>query len=107
MWGDFVDVLERLKELQDQHGWTNYRIAQEAGLSPNTVANVYKRNFNPSIATLDALCKAFGITLAQFFAEGDFVEVTPEVSALVSKWSTLSAEQKAVVWQVMNSYEVK
>lgn len=100
-----MDVKERLIQLQQQRGWTDYKIAKEAGLSSNTVSNIYRRNNVPSIPTLEALCKAFGITMAQFFAEDDLVELTPEVRELVDKWAALTEEQKAAVWQIMKSYE--
>ena len=99
-----MDVLHRLIELQKQRGWSDYKIAKEAGLSPNTVSNIYKRNNSPSLFTLEAICKAFGITLAQFFAEDDLVELSPELRSLFSKWSALSDDQKAAIWQVINTY---
>lgn len=100
-----MDILQRLAELQAQYGWSDYRIAKEAGLSPNTVSNIYRRNNIPSMTTLEALCKAFGITMAQFFADNDMIEVTPEIKELVDKWSALTAEQKAVIWQILKTYE--
>ncbi len=100
-----MDVKDRLIQLQKQRGWTDYKIAKEAGLSSNTVSNIYRRNNVPSLPTLEALCKAFGITMAQFFAEDELVELTPEVRELVDKWSALTEEQKAAVWQIMKSYE--
>jgi len=100
-----VDVRERLIQLQQQRGWTDYRIAKEAGLSSNTVSNIYRRYNVPSIPTLEALCKAFGITMAQFFAEDDLVELTPEVRELVEKWSALTDDQKAAIWQILKSYD--
>lgn len=103
--GADMDVLRRLAELQQQYGWSDYRIAKEAGLSPNTVSNIYRRNNVPSMATLEALCNAFGITLAQFFADNDMIEVTPEIKKLVEKWSALSEAQKAAIWQVLKTYE--
>ena len=103
--GAGMDVLQRLAELQQQYGWSDYRIAKEAGLSPNTVSNIYRRNNIPSMATLEALCNAFGITLAQFFADNDMIEVTPEIKKLVDKWSVLTAEQKSAIWQILKTYE--
>ncbi len=100
-----MDVRERLIQLQQQRGWTDYRIAKEAGLSSNTVSNIYRRYNVPSIPTLEALCKAFGITMAQFFAEDDLVELTPEVRELVEKWSALTDDQKAAIWQILKSYD--
>ena len=78
---------------------------KEAGLSPNTVSNIYRRNNTPSLVTLEALCKAFGITMAQFFAEGEMIEVTPELRMLFDKWTTLTEEQKAALWQILKTYE--
>lgn len=100
-----MDVKERLIQLQQQRGWTDYKIAKEAGLSSNTVSNIYRRNNVPSLPTLEALCKAFGITMAQFFAEDDLVELTPEIRELVDKWTALTDDQKAAVWQILKSYE--
>ena len=102
-----MDVKERLIQLQQQRGWTDYKIAKEAGLSSNTVSNIYRRNNVPSIPTLEALCKAFGITMAQFFAEDNLVELTPEMMDLVERWAALTDDQKAAVWQVIKTYEYK
>lgn len=100
-----MNVLHRLIELQNQRGWSDYKIAKEAGLSPNTVSNIYRRNNTPSLTTLEALCKAFGITMSQFFAEGEMVELSPELRNLFEKWTALSDEQKNAIWQVINTYE--
>ena len=73
-----MDVLERLRGLLDERGWTEYRLAKECGLSESTIANIFRRNSVPSITTLESICNGFGITLSQFFADGDMVELTPE-----------------------------
>lgn len=62
-----MDVLQKLRQLQQERGWSDYRIAKEAKLSPNTVSNIFRRGTLPSVSTLEALCGAFGITVAQFF----------------------------------------
>lgn len=100
-----MDILNRLIELQKLHGWSDYKIAKEAGLSANTVSNIYRRGNTPSMVTLEALCKAFNITMAQFFAEDELVELTPELRALFDKWTVLTNEQKAAIWQVIKTYE--
>ena len=92
-------------ELQQQRGWSDYKIAKEAGLSPNTVSNIYRRGNTPSLVTLEALCKAFGITVAQFFSEGNMIEVTPELKELFEKWTALSPEQKEALWKIIKTYD--
>lgn len=100
-----MDIMLRLRELQQRYGWSDYRIAKEAGLSPNTVSNIYRRGNTPSMVTLEALCKAFGITMAQFFAENELVELTPELRELFDRWTALTDEQKAALWQIIKTYE--
>lgn len=97
----FVDIKEKLKELQQQRGWSDYKIAKEAGLSANTVSNIYRRNNLPSIPTLQAICAAFGVTMSQFFAEDELVEVTQEQQRLIREWTRLNDEQKKVVWNLL------
>ena len=60
-----------------------------------------------SMVTLNAICDAFGITMAQFFSEDNLVELTPERREVFDKWSTLTCEQKCVLWQLMKSYDAK
>ena len=84
---------ERLRQLLDERGWTEYRLAKNCGLSESTIANIYRRNTVPSITTLETICKGFGITLSQFFAEGEMVELTPELKELFDNWVNLTPEQ--------------
>lgn len=88
-----MDTHARLRRLLDERGWTAYRLAKESGLSESTLANIFKRNTVPSISTLEAVCRAFGISLAQFFAECDLVELSPELKELFDNWVTLTPEQ--------------
>lgn len=104
-----MDVLEKLRTLLEERGWSEYRLAQMAGLNESTISNIYRRNTVPTIATLKAVCDAFGITLSQFFADNDsdMVEVTPELKELLDAWGPLTPEQRAVILQVAKSYHTK
>lgn len=99
-----MDVHERLMELLDERGWSEYRLARESGLSDSTIHNIYKRNTSPSIPTLETICKGFGITLSQFFAEGEMVEMTPELKALFEGWRPLTPQQKKAVLTVVEAF---
>ena len=96
-----MDAKERIKELMRERNWTEYRLAIASGLSQSTVANIFNRNTTPSVVTLEAICQGFGITLAQFFAEGDMVELTEEQKEMFNAWSTLTKEQKDVLYQLI------
>ena len=92
-----MNINERIQRLLTEHGWTPYRLAKESGLSDATVGNLFRRNTVPSMATLEAICHGFGITLAQFFAEGDVIELSPELKELFDDWVDLTIEQKQAV----------
>lgn len=102
-----MDTLERLRQLQKQRGWTDYRLARESGLSDSTIINIYRRNALPSIPTLEAICRAFGLTLSQFFAEGELVELSPELNALFDQWKTLTPEQKRVTMEIVQTFNLR
>lgn len=100
-----MDILSRLKQLLDERGWTEYRLSVQCGLSQSTIGNIYRRNTTPSLATLETICKGLGITMAQFFAEGELIEVTPEIKALLDIWATLTSDQREVAFQILKSMQ--
>lgn len=63
-----MSTLARIKQLMDQREWTLYRLAKESGVLHSTLTNMFNRNNDPSISTLESLCKGFGITMLQFFS---------------------------------------
>ena len=99
-----MDTLERLRKLLDERGWTEYRLARASGLSDSTIKNIFKRNTQPTIDTLEAICRGLGITLSQFFADGDMVELTPDLKALFDGWVYLTPEQKQAVLTMVTAF---
>ncbi len=101
-----MDTHARLRQLLHERKWTEYRLAKNCGLSESTIANIFRRNTVPSIATLETVCRGFGITMSQFFAEGEMVELTPELKEIFDNWVTLTPEQKGALshmLRVMNN----
>ena len=98
-----MDTTERIRQLMNERGWTEYRLAKEAGLSQSTIANLFRRNTIPSVVTLEAICSAMGITLAQFFSEGRMVELTGEQKDLFDRWVSLTKEQKGLLYDLMKN----
>ena len=99
-----LDTLGRLRQLLDERNWTEYRLAKASGLSDSTIKNIFKRNTQPTIETLEAVCRGLGITLAQFFADEEMVELTPDLKELFIGWVNLKSDQKAAVLTVVNAF---
>lgn len=98
-----MDIHARLRQLLDDRGWTEYRLSKECGLAQSTVGNIFRRNVSPSMDTLSTICKGFGITLSQFFAEGEVVELTPELKEVFDNWVSLTPQQKAAALQMLKA----
>ncbi len=98
-----MSTSEKIKKLLAERGWTPYRLSKEAGLPDATIGNIFRRNTMPTIPTLEAICRAFGITMSQFFADGDMVEMTPELKELFEDWVNLTAAQKQAVRSMLKA----
>lgn len=98
-----MDVLERVRQLMREKKWTYYKLAKECGIPEATVYNMERRNTVPSMPTLEAICESMGITLAQFFAEGEMVEMTPDLKELFDVWVDLSPKTKTALLQMIKA----
>ena len=73
----------------DERGWTIYKVAKKADIPWSTVRNMFKRNTEHSIATLECLCKCMGMKLTQFFNVDNDMGLSPEQAHLIQDWSKL------------------
>lgn len=96
-----MDTLERIRNLLIERNWTEYKLTKEAGLPQSTISTLFRRNNLPSIPTLEAICGGLGITMSQFFAEQELVELTAEQRAFFNDWAVLSPEDKLLVEQLV------
>lgn len=97
-----MDVIKRIDALMKERNWSNYKLAAESGLSSSTIANIYRRNTTPSISTLESICSAFGITLAQFFTEDSYtVQLNSEQHDLFVRWVSLTDSQKELIYKLI------
>ena len=63
------NVIEHIRQLKNDRGCTDYRLASEAMIPQSTLASIYERNTPPKLDILEYLCNAFGITHEKFFQE--------------------------------------
>ncbi len=101
----YINTQERIKQIMKVRGWSEYRLAKESGVPQSTISNIFNRNYQPSIASLEIICKAFGITLAQFFADGNFVELTDEQNEFFQRWAALKPEQKRLIDDLIDQFK--
>lgn len=73
-----MNVIDKIRELQWERGWTDYKLAQAADVSQSSLATLFARRTPPKLEMLQRICEAFGITLAQFFLEDERIELLSE-----------------------------
>lgn len=61
------DILKRIKNLCEERGWTKYRLSKESGIATSSISNMFSRNTQPSLDTVERLCMGFGISISDFF----------------------------------------
>ena len=93
-----MSVLEKIKKLQNERGWSTYKLAYEAGLTQSTLSNMFARGTCPTVDTLERICEAFGITLSEFFNENDkVIHVSTDELELLSTYRSLTEKEKDAV----------
>lgn len=94
-----MDINKKIERMRFQRGWSMYELAQEAGITQSTLTSMIKRGNPPKIDTLESICQAFGITLAQFFMEDEHLEALSknEKELLASFRKLPEAKQQALI----------
>ena len=98
-----IDVIQKIKDLTAERGWTEYRLVKESGIAASTISNIFHRNTLPNIFTLEALCKTFGITLRQFFSNDGMLYPSADQEAILLEWSYLNTGQRERLLQFLQS----
>lgn len=98
-----MDAKARLRFLMDERGWTIYKLAKESGVAWTTIRNMFARNTDPSLVTLESLCKGMGITLIQFFDENNSLGLSEEQMHLLQEWSRLRENDKRLIFELIDS----
>ena len=61
------ETLQTIEKLYKQRGWTIYKLAKESGIPYSSLNNMFLRNTQPSLNTLERLCSGLGISMSDFF----------------------------------------
>ena len=93
-----MDINKKIEKLRFQRGWSMYELAQEMGITQSTLTSIMRRGNPPKIETLQRICEAFGITLAQFFVEDELIEIlTTDEKELISDFRKLPEDKKSAL----------
>ena len=104
-----MNILQRIFELRTLRNWSEYRLSEEARLPQSTINAWYKKNNNPTFEPLEKICKAFGITLSQFFEESHDspIVLLPEQAEMLQRWTALNDAQKQAIYSMIKAFNAE
>lgn len=101
-------VPERIQELCRLGNVSRYRLSSLTGISQSALSDIVKSENMPTLSTIEKICTAFGITIAQFFAGNDKLpDLSEDQKELLYLWSELKLEERAIVKTFMESIKNK
>src|SRR5699024_11961248 len=93
-----MDVIQRIRQLMNERCIeSSNQLAKLSGVPQTTLSANLRRQYSPSIANLELLCKYFGITMAQLFADPEhdtLYPLTETQKELIQIWAMVNAKQK-------------
>ena len=101
-----MDISNRIYELMEIRGWTTYVLAEQAEMPQSTAASIVSGRIIPKIPTLEKICKAFGITLSEFFMDSEDNENNEKIQ-MASMIGTLSPKRKELTKELIKEFQKK
>lgn len=98
------NVLEEITRLRMARNWSEYELAKNTGIPQSTISTWYSRAQIPTLPSLEKVCAGFGITLSEFFAQGEeAVSLTPDQRELLDCWAALNSTQKKLFLELFRN----
>ena len=89
------DVLSKIQLERQKRGWTEYTLAKNSDLSQSTISSWFRKDLEPSLASLEKVCRGLGITLSQFFSSEEYKsELSDEQKEIIELWEKLAPNQR-------------
>ncbi len=94
-------VLEKIEELMKQHKFSKYRLAKESGIKKSTVTTIFNKRSTVSLYNLSKMCKAFDLTLSEFFAMLEEPKTETDQDFPLNWWHSLPPDKRRQVATIM------
>lgn len=100
------DILKRIDDERMKRNWSEYTLAKNADITQSTISTWYRKNLQPSVASIEKICKGFGISLSEFFNdESSCMYLTPQQNEILGLWSALTPIQRDSVANLLRSFQ--
>lgn len=63
------ETLMKIKDLLKERNWSIYKLAKESDIPYSSLNSLFLKNNQPTISTLEKICKGFHISMGEFFSD--------------------------------------
>jgi len=98
-----MDIGDRIRRLREKMDLSNRQLAMKAGLSQPVMYRIENGARKADIETIEKICRALGMTLADFFNFDDDT-MTPEYLELVKNARELSPKQLKILNDIIKNF---
>lgn len=90
-----MNIMERIDELCKKHNISKYRLSQITGISQSAFSKMARQQSTLSLETIQRICDAFGISVAQFFSNpGEYPDLSEQQKKLLQSWALLDEKKR-------------
>lgn len=90
-----MNIMERIEHLCKQHNISKYRLSQLTGISQSAFSKMARQQSSLSLETIQRICDALGISVAQFFSEpGEYPDLTAQQKQVLTCWALLDEKKR-------------
>lgn len=97
-------ILRKIEDMQEERGWTKYRLAKESKIKSSTLTTMFSRRATISVENITRICRAFGISRGAFWTSVDGGDNRMiEEEQFVEFWRNLTDRERRLLAAFMKS----
>lgn len=103
------DVLGKIEKERLEREWSEYTLAKNSDIAQSTISTWYRKDLQPSVASIEKICHGLGITLSQFFTEQSSEmeasgTLNTEQQELLTLWSLLAPNKRLALLYLLRTF---
>lgn len=99
------NILDKITKERLARNWSEYTLAKNSEIPQSTISTWYRKDLEPSVASIERICKGLNITLSQFFSyEGKNNDLTADQQEILDVWGHLNDFQRKAIIEMIKSF---
>ncbi|MCD8082345.1 MAG: helix-turn-helix transcriptional regulator [Clostridiales bacterium] len=99
-----MNMLQKVNDLCSVRDISKYRLSQLSDISQSAFSKMKRQQSTLTIGSIERICDAFGITVAQFFSEDSSTQsLTEEQAQLLQIWLRLDSRKRSYALRLLEN----